>query len=317
MHYITFLYETTREEWLSSADSIELRGYNPCTWASSEFSDLQLPVNALAYNICPTSRDIYLDRVINQETEQTWERYKGRVIDKIYKLIHKECKEYASTSTASDFDLYNYLTGKSDTILDVAKDRYKDVLKKIPQLPAGPDVTRFDEALKKIVLFEALVTAARMNFELARMQAANPEHIFQEYFEFNTDFKLAARHQGFTPPATPDFIYRHKVMGDIKSGKWHQFMEYTVVAYALAFEEHTGDDMDFGVILHVDLPQSRLVPAHYHTDLIFLDDKKREKFFALRDRKLQIVADESDPGTPATKDECNPECPFLSSCWDA
>ncbi len=319
MHYITILfekmYERTKGSILEAESTIRLRGYSPQSWAPSEFQDLKLPVNAIAYAICPTSRDTYFYSVKDMEAEQTWERYTGRVIDAMYRIIHNACKDYADSNGARDFDIYSHLLEQADDLVDQALRKHQSVLRKLDPKPAEADVTTFAQDLKKIVIFEALITAAWMNFELARQRDTNPGHIYQEYFDFNMDLGLTASHQGFKSPATPDFIYRHKVIGDIKSGDWHQSLEYTVVAYALAYEEHTRLDMDFGVILHVELPSSRRVPGHYNTNLIYLDDDKRIRFLALRNRKLEIVASGNDPGIPADKDECDPGCPFLSFCW--
>lgn len=316
MYYITILYETTHRSRRTLKSRIKLRGYDRRTWVDAEFAGLQLPVNALAYAICPTSREVYLQRVCNQSTEETWERYKGRMIDEIYKIINNECRDYVRGIITRKFDLYNHMIEKSEVLLDKAKRKHRRALRDLSQQPAEEDTAKFDQDLEKIVRSEALIAATWTHFELSRVRSANARRIFDQYFNFNTDFALTAPHQGFTTPATPDFIYRHKVMGDIKTGTWHDFLEYTIIAYALAYEEDTSDDMNHGAILYVDIPDNRPVPTHYFTDIIYLDDEKRKRFLALRDRRLQIIGNKSDPGTPSSQSECNPECPYLSSCWE-
>lgn len=315
MHYIAILYERTRQSRGTTGPAIELRGYSPKTWIPAELSEVELPVYALAYTPCPRFRDVYLEWVLETPITPTWGRYQGRVIDEVYKLIHERCEEYASGTRTRNFDLYNHLIREQNAILANAKNKYQRELSQIQTQPDESVTQAFDEALKKIIRFEAEITSAFINFEIAKIESANPHQIFTEYFNFNTDFALSARNQGFRTPATPDFIYRHEVIGDIKSGKWQHFLEYTIVAYTLAYEEHTGHDMNYGAILHVELPTSRLVPAHYRAGIKFLDDYKRKRFILMRDRKLEIVSQGLDPGKPDSQNECDTECPFLSYCW--
>ena len=315
MHYIAILYERTIRERDSHQEDITLRGFDSATWVPAEFSHLQLPVNAIAFDICPTSRDLYLERVLSMTREPTWERYQGRVIDEIYKQIHKKCENYCSSSRLADFDLYNHLLTNQEALLAKAKRKHVDKLRQIESLPTAPQIQLFDEGLRKLIRFEAKITSAFIQFEISRLASSSPGRLFSEYFNFNTDLPLTARKQGFADPATPDFVYRHEIIGDIKFGKWQRFFEYTVLAYALAYEESTGHNMDYGAILPVELPSNRPVPTHYQVGIIYLGDKLRKRFIALRDRKLQIVGEKRDPGIPEKKKYCDQKCPFLSHCW--
>jgi len=237
------------------------------------------------------------------------------VIDFIYKNIHKTCSDYVTGRRAKAFKLYDALTEKQGELIEEAKGEFKEDYERIESLPIPREINSFYDSLKKIIRFEAELTSATINFEIARNKAANPNHIFSEHFDFNTNYSLNPRHQGFNSPATPDFIFRHKIVGDIKSGSWKRSFEYTVIAYALAYEDHTNQNMDYGVILNVELPGSRLVPVHYEGGIEFLDDRKRERFIALRNRKLEIINSRTDPGKPA-REKCPPDCPFLSHCWE-
>ena len=312
MHYVAILYERTLQSRSAAPMGITLRGYNPATWVNSEW--LRLPVYALAYGVCPTFRDIYLERVDGKSRQSTWERYQGRIIDELYKLIHSRCQEYASHTSTGSFELYDYLVSIQDQMVSEAKNPHRAALEQAVPQPTQQQIQAFDQGLKKIIRFEAEITSAFIDFEIARIQSANPNRIFSEYFDFNTDLALRAKNQGFITPATPDFVFRHRVVGDIKSGHWQTFFEYTVVAYALAYEEHTHSDMNYGAILHVQLPRNRQVPAHYEADIIYLDDSKRSKFLVMRNRKLEIITNRIDPGKPDNDSDCA-GCSFYSECW--
>jgi len=315
MHFVAVLYEKTARSYESTPSPITLRGYDTRTWIPSELAQIRLPVYALAYAPCSTCRDIYLNRVAEIEIPFTWERYKGKVIDFIYKSIHKTCSDYVTQCAARVFKLYDELINKQGELIEGAKRKFQQDYARIASLPRQGEINSFYDSLKKIIRFEAELTSATINFEIARNRAANPNRIFSEHFDFNTDYSLNPRHQGFNSPAIPDFIFHHKIIGDIKSGSWKRFFEYTVIAYALAYEDHTGHNMDYGAILNVELPNSRLIPVHYEVGIEFLDDRKRERFIALRNRRLEIINSKRDPGKPA-REKCPPDCPFLSHCWE-
>jgi CRISPR/Cas system-associated exonuclease Cas4 (RecB family) len=314
MHFITLLYDRTLRRY-PTAPNVMLRGNNPLTWVAPELHDVQLPVNAIAYASCPTSRDIYWEAVQGKSRPATWSRYQGRVIDEVYKNIHQICRQYTSNCRARNCDLYAHLTSQQDSIISQAKSKFRADFKAITSKPQGTEIQEFDAALRKITKFEAEITSSLVNFEIARLRSANPRRIFDEFFDFNTDFALTAKHQGFGETSVPDFIFRNAIIGDIKMGTWHDFFVNTVVAYALAYEEHTGRPMNFGAILHVELSLSRLVPTHYRASIEPLDDYRRKRFLAIRDRKLQIVKEGKDPGIPDNKERCDLECPFIRDCW--
>jgi CRISPR-associated protein Csa1 len=314
MHYLAILYEKTARALETPQSPITLRGYDPKTWIPPELSDVKLPVYAIAYAPCPTFRDIYLERVTGIELPVTWKRYQGKLIDEVYKSIHHTSLEYVTKSKAKNFDLYNELVSNREIIIEEAKRKYQRDFRNIISPPGNPEIENFYNTLQKIIRFEAELTSSTINFEIARTRNANPNRIFNEIFDFNTDLSLNPRHQGLNSPATPDFIFRHKIIGDIKSGTWRKFFEYTAIAYALAYEDHTNQNMDYGVVLHVELPSSCLIPVHYECEIEYLSDHKRKRFLAVRNRKFEIIKSQQDPGK-VERIKCDPECQHLLDCW--
>jgi CRISPR-associated protein Cas4/Csa1 subtype I-A len=315
VHFLTLLDDRFQKiRRAKKRINIKFRGYNPETWVPDGLSGIELPVYAIAYNICPTFRDIYLEFVQGIRRMPTWERYKGKMIDYVYKTVHKKCASYITSSTVSinNFDLQQYLLNELNNILSEAKREFRRELAEVTY--SSSDVQVLDDELKKIVKFEALITAGFMNFQVSKVRNAKLARIFDQYFSFNTDLPLCAPHQGFRADATPDFIYRNNVIGDIKSGKWQEFFYYTIAAYALAYEEHANENIDYGAILHVETSR-RPMPLHYRTRIELIDDSKRERCFVARNRKLEIVHDKVDPGLPSNSENCDPSCSFFSNCW--
>ena len=313
MHFIALLDDKMRGV-SSTVPNITLRGNDPKTWVAPELQDVQLPVNAIAYANCPTFRDIYLEVVENKIRLPTWERYQGRVIDEVYKSVHKICEQYVSQCKAQNCDVYDHIIKQQDDLVTKVKKEFRGDFDSIAVKPSQNEIDKFDAALRKIIKFEAEITSSYMDFEISRLKDANPKKVFDNFFHFITDFAITTKHQGFGTPSTPDFIFRNTVIGDIKAGPWQDFLLYTVVAYALAYEEYTGKPIDLGSILHVELMDSRLVPTHYRATIEQLDDHRRKRFLAVRDRKLQIIKDKIDPGKPDDQAKCV-GCSFQDECW--
>lgn len=220
MHFVTLLDNRSQKISRSSRGAnIIRRGYRSETWIPPELTGIELPVYAIAYNLCPTSRDIYLEFVQGIRRIPTFERYKGKVIDETYKVVHQKCEECARSTRSRDFALYDYLMSNQTEIIEQVKRRYAADLNGISPPPRPTQITSLDEALKKIIKFEAEITSAFMDFQIAKVERSSVDRIFSQYFDFNTDLALRAPHQGFRSDATPDFVYGHKVIGDIKSGK--------------------------------------------------------------------------------------------------
>ena len=318
MHFVAQVYKEEQEsirERSKEANTIVLRGYDTKIWVGPELMDVKLPVNAITYNLCITGRDLYLERIEGLKSPETWERYTGRVIDSVYKLSHEVCEAYILRQTNIKSNLETYLVKNQSKIINRAKEEHSSVLSKITPQPNQSFVGSLDRTLQKIVRSEGRIASALIDFEIGRVEGATPKGIFSEYLGFNTNIILRSPHLGFTGKVSPDFIYRHEVIGDIKTGAWQEFFMYTAIAYALVYEEHTRRDMNYGTILYPQFPRNQRIPSYHHTSIEFLSDPMRLAFKAVRDRKLQIIHDKKDPGKPDSKNICDPGCPFLSHCW--
>jgi CRISPR/Cas system-associated exonuclease Cas4 (RecB family) len=318
MHFVAQVYKEEQEnirEQGKEANTIVLRGYNPKIWVGPELMEVKLPVNAIAYNLCITGRDLYLERIKGVRSPETWERYTGRVIDSVYKLSHEFCEAYVLRQANINSNLETYLVKNQSRIINRAKEEHSSVLSKISFQPNQSLMCRFDSTLQKIIRSEGRIASSLIDFEIGRVEGATPKGIFNEYLGFNTNVVLRSPHLGFTGKVSPDFIYRHEVIGDIKTGTWQEFFMYTAIAYALAYEEHTRRDMNYGTILYPEFPRNQRIPVYRHTSIEFLGDLMRLAFKVVRDRKLQIVHDKKDPGKPDSKDKCDLGCPFLPNCW--
>ena len=316
MHLIAALY-AKHVKGNPQPIKVELRGYQPAVWVSSEYqlADVALPLNQLAYAACPTSRDLYFEVVEGIQRPLTWERAVGRIVDGLYKSLHLAAEAYCHTTQARSFDLTSHLTARTSEFVGNAIRGQRTEIRKLEPAPSEAEIEGLRTSLAKIVRFEAMMLGSAIEQEIACSPDKTPRQVFDQTFDFSSDFKIASQKLGFTPIATADFLYRQQVIGDIKTGESKPFFDYTMAAYALGYEEEHGNDMDLGAILVVSLPPSRPFPVHKGSRLKRLDDGLRRVFIAMRDHKLRIVAERKDPGRAETQGSCDPSCPFLERCW--
>jgi CRISPR/Cas system-associated exonuclease Cas4 (RecB family) len=295
-----------------------LRGYKTETWAPAEYqhAGIALSVSQIAYSPCPTYRDLFFEKVEGIPRPMTWPRIVGAAIDQTYKLIHDKALKYCETTSARNFALLDYFSKHASEWSGQIRDAIQKQVEELESKPSSKEQQRLATCLSKIMRFEIGTISGLVERELARMPSLSPRQIFNQHFDFQTDFQIDSIKHGFTSPATPDFFYHNRVLGDIKSGQWEPYYAYTMVAYALAFEEEQKRDVDLAAILVVSCPPSRPVPSYHKSRIEFLDDRHRKRFLAIRDRKLQIVAEGRDPGRAARQEDCDPNCPYWSRCWD-
>lgn len=298
--------------------TISLRGYDRKTWAPPELSHIRLPVNLLAYNRCPTHRDVYLKKIENKTLKETWSSYQGRVIDHLLKSIHKKISEYVSNTSLSELLLFEHILSNQNLLIEEAKEKYMPIYRQIQPLTNHQQkIDEFDSGLCKIVRMEAEISGALIDYRISKKFDVRKDAEAEQLFPFLVDITLTARKLGFSDPVTPDFIYRGESLaaGDIKTGPWEEFYSYTFTAYALAYEYEHRQDINFGIILHTDIPPNRQVPIYKQTDINIISDSFRKKFIAVRNHKLEIVDKAEDPGKPS-QDRCDPNlCGYYQECW--
>jgi CRISPR-associated protein Cas4/Csa1 subtype I-A len=297
---------------------VDLRGYKTSTWAPPDYQSrgIALPVNRIAYSLCPTFRDLYFEHVKRIPRPLTWSRVAGKAVHTLYKELHKAARDYCHATSAAAFDLIDHLGREEPALVDrVLLNELREIDQVEPRPPTERDKERLRIDLHKIVRFEARLIGSTIEREISRLPDRRPGQLFDYYFDFNVEFSVDSRRHGFTSPATPDFFYHQAVLGDIKVGQWQTYYDYTMVAYALAYEEEHETDIDLGAILLVECLRSRPVPSHKGSHIEILDDHRRRRFLVVRDRKLEIIAEQMDPGPAEHQEDCDRHCPYWDHCW--
>jgi CRISPR-associated protein Csa1 len=296
---------------------VTIRGWDPESFLPAEYASIRaLPVNMLANNYCPTSRDVYLKQVRNINAPPNWDSYCGRAVHKLFQLLASSAESYIRRDLQlRKFDLQKYVRTQGSRLIQKVTSDMTQVTTNIPQVrrPSQSQIDTFVEGLHKIVRMEAETAGALIDYTLSTNLDTRLAAEFSRIFPFQSrEINLNAPPLGFSLGAKPDFLLGD-IIGDIKTGQLKEFHKLTLAAYALAYEYHESRPMNFGVLLSVNLPAKRNVPIYEKTEYMVVSDVYRKAFLEKRNEKFRIVRDQVDPGEPTTRDECR-ECPYFPKC---
>jgi CRISPR-associated protein Csa1 len=295
-----------------------LRGWNVHTWPPPELSDIKISVSDLSFDVCPTNRNLYLTKIKGVSRTPDSSRVIGKATEKLYFLTYSIVADQvaqAQSSSIQNLDPWALIQQQTPSLVDQAVEFAKKECE-----PEDTKVTNFPTLkadLQKALDFEAHMATALLQHQLSRLREHRVGSFFDDLMRFAIEPTYKAEDLGFSTPVKPDFLYGGRFIGDIKTGKWHDFLRLNLTAYALAYECDRDQPMDLGLIHHVEFKNSHPVPLHYHTEIIFIGNALRAEFTAKRDSKLEVMLKGEDPGKPS-KSICEAnDCPFIPNCWTA
>ncbi len=307
------------EKLNSEKTEIKLRGWdvkNREVVVPSELSSKSISVGDLTAGYCPTYRDFYLSKVKKMRLPETWDRYAGKAIHKLYKEIGAETQTYLlkNRKELAKIDLLRYLRKSKSRIVNNLTEDMSSTIEKLIDKPNDQEVKKFVGTLERIIEFEGEMASAfcdyiissKIDVEIAsEFSSLAPVHI--------QELSLNAPPLGLSKGVKPDFLIGENFIGDIKTGPPFEFHRLTVAAYALAYEYETKTPVDYGVVFHLQISVSKRVPLYSDTEFFVISDMYRRAVLDLRNKKLDILVNRRDPGDSKNVEECN-NCPFHPSC---
>ena len=319
MYYLTFLRLLGQfpEDWAEAKVNEEMRGYDTKSHLDPEFGPLRLSVGDLCFDVCPTNRNIFVTRVQGHRAPPNEERARGKAIERLYFKTHESMKLCMTTAksdgTLDSMDPWVYLTERAQDLVSDALKFAEDKCDREDWLLV--DQAKLQRDLSIILSFESHIVTTILQQRLSHL----PQHTLDAYFEicmaFSLEPVLDGDPLGFSGPVRPDFVLDGLYLGDIKTGKWKDYMNLTLAAYALAYEFTNQQPINIGAIHNVRFKTNCPVPLHYDTKFRFIGNSLRSLFIQKRDSKLEVIRNEKDPGKP-NKAICKEnECPFLRTCW--
>jgi len=303
----------------NAKEEISIRGYdisrvkiNPDLKNKAWF----LPVNEIISSYCLTGRYIYLKRFVpDTKIEKTWDSFKGRIIDNLFKDLYETFSAYVQGTKIKEFLVFAMLQEFGKKKLTEIKKQIDKDKKKMISAPKEDDVSEFLEDIRNLLRLETELCSSIIDHKISMKKDINLKSEVALLFPFIFKVKINASDLGFKEGAEPDFIYRHMAIGDIKTGEWQDFFYLTCAAYALAYEFEHKKDIDIGVILNPIFHKQRTVPLYYNSEMVVIKDKYRKDVLLLRDKKIKLIKDQIDPKTPKNESDCPEGCGYLNYCW--
>lgn len=300
-------------------NKITVRGYNidqvnvaPELKNNSWF----LPINEIVSDYCPTNRYSYLKKYVAETKIQlTWEAFKGRVIDNLYKELFNEFSSYSEKTALKNYSIRDELEKFKNKSLENIKNEIDKAKTKMMKPPETKEVEKFLKNINKLLQFEIELCAAIVDHKISMKKDINLKSEIKLLFPFIFKTKIRAPDLGFSEGLEPDFIYKLLAVGEIKTGEWREFYNLSCAAYALAYEFEHKRDLDLGVVLYPIFDDKRTVPLYYNSEISIIYDRYRKTVLTLRDKKVGLMKEKRDPGVPESKDECPKGCGYLNYCW--
>jgi len=311
-------------------ERITLRGYKPeDVYLTGELAARikgkeikPLSVSDIADVLCPTRRDLYINKGKNKpaeiKTKPRWGRIAGQIVEKyLYESFEnsrrgKKTNNYQGIQLRLNKFSKNFIKNNSTTLNELGK------LKMRPE--EDPDW-----------LLRLLNINGRAEYGLSFMHRG-----LQKKGKIDTDIRDIETSKskslkinpspvqiGISAGVKPDFrISKLGIIGDIKSGIGGFQDRYllTCAGYALANENENGEEgnINFGIIYLLPTRHSEYVrPISFAQIYIFpIDDRLRQWFIDMRNQAYDVIAKDKIPPFPNIDERkgCSLYCKYFDYC---
>jgi len=154
---------------------------------------------------------------------------------------------------------------------------------------------------------------AQARASILKRQAEQPyasrRDVLQTSLPFLIEHKISGGLLGLSELLSIDALdYLHNIVFDLKVGKQEEAYRLYCTGYALVFESVYEVPIDTGCLVYVDFKGEKL---HVTKDLFHLSDNLRSWWIEERDKKLEMVSTNEDPGKPSS---CPKTCMYYTVC---
>ncbi|MBI4332396.1 MAG: type I-A CRISPR-associated protein Cas4/Csa1 [Chloroflexi bacterium] len=275
----------------------ELRGWNWDKPPLSPIYSVKLGIFEIAGKYCPTSRDVYLRRVVGLKPRPTLAMAQGSFFHRLLGDLLVEAKR----------TIYNSGTACLGALKGIAP----------PVAPAPGMDGIAPEALGSLkqraaVLwdFEHRRIITRVQEILARQPYVGVDSLVALALPVTVEQRLDGGFLGLSSHLSADaFVFSEPMMVDIKFGKPEKFHRLATTGYALVMESLYEYPVNVGCVVYVSFKgDTVLVERDFH----LVDDELRQWFIEERDERMRMVAEEIDPGLAQG---CLEACPCWKECY--
>ena len=260
----------------------ELRGWSWDNSPLKPYHDVKLPMYSICSKYCPTSRDVYLRHVLKKKGEMTYPVSLGSVT---HAAINESYRQVRRKNFNLDFEEW-YDSQKFETHIQ----GNLEIIKKY----AG-------------MVWKHVLTNAESKFRdaMSSQPYSTEEDMIATSAPFLIEHKISGELIGCSGILSVDcYDYLHNIMFDVKTGiKKEEVNPYKLYAtgYALVFESIYEVPVDIGCTVFLNFKDDRLLVER---DLFHISDDLRSWWIEERDKKLEMVYEEKDPGMAQCKRKC-------------
>lgn len=252
----------------------ELRGWNWHSPPLKPYYNVKMPMYLICSSYCPSARDVYFAMVEKVKGEENFPITLGKAVHSAVANAIREAKKLNFSSS--------------------------------------PPITG-NEAIDKAVrlIWDYTISACKSAFLKVRAEQpyASDEDVLLTSIPFLVEHRMDGSLLGCSGLISVDcYDYLHNIVFDLKLGDANERARLYTTGYALVLESIYEMPIDIGCVVNVSFLGDRLSVSR---DLHYIDANLRSWWIEERDKKAEIVFQESDPGKA---EKCSSYCLFKSLC---
>jgi len=274
----------------------------------SPYDDVFLTLSEVASKYCVTGRDVYLKRVERIKYVPNKRMVRGSVLHAVVEEVITFAKKFLYSNGVVSGSVI------SSELSAIALDEVRKIFSRFSQLISSAQYTEKEKETLfsrsvNLWLYEVNQISAAVDAVLARHPHVSLDSLVNLAIPIVVEQRLDGRFLGLSGDLSADALSFAPVILDLKTGKFRDFQRLTTTGYALVLEALYEVPIDVGVLVNVNFNEKNYPIITRRPHLI--SESLRMEFIEERDRKMEIVAEGSDPGISSS---CPLDCPFYSIC---
>lgn len=268
-----------------------------------------MSVSTIASDFCPTSRDLYLRYIEGFEAIPSPPMVCGTLYHGTLEAVVTTAKKLVYEGINPDLNFGRALDDQGSSVIDglIADER-----ESIGMAGLGPEeLEQIRRNMMKLWNSEACQISAAVISVLSSSPHMNSDSLVAHAIPLTIEHRIDGSRIGLSRGLSIDaFQSLHPMIMEMKTGKEQEFHRLTLAGYALAFESAFERAVDFGMLAYPRFIEDRPVP--YVIRRVYpIGDELRLQFLQMRDRKLEIISQQLDPGLPS---RCPSACSYIEIC---
>ncbi len=275
---------------------------------ASPYDDVFLSLSEVASKYCSTGRDVYLRRVERVRYFPNKRMVRGQILHRVVESVITLGKRLLYTNgIVSGTFISSELGSRADEEIDRIFRDLGELLKRAGYSEEELNVLR--RRAINLWLYETNQISATVDSTLSRHPHISLDSLVNLAIPVIVEQRLDGRFLGFSGNLSADALSYAPVVLDLKTGEFRSFQRLTTTGYALVLEALYEAPIDIGVLVNLNFDSRDFPVIHRRAHII--SEALRMEFIEERDRKMEIVAEEVDPGIAP---DCPQDCPFYNTC---